>query len=155
MLCPHNVWLWTYGWMWRPQQFKNGEIDSMLIRNQFVWLCFLSVRRGVIPLSALLLAISPKLGKGNVIFCFTGSRENYFRMIGRQKIILSFRVDKSPPPPKIKIFMIEVKKRALFGLPIQNDCNKSQHKLRMKATLSLYSVIQRCQVHWIFVFYWF
>ena len=71
-------------------------------------------------------------------------------MIGRQKIILSFRVDK---PPKIKIFMIEVKKRAFFGLPIQNDCNKSQHKLRMKATLSLYSVIQRCQVHWIFVFY--
>ena len=37
------------------------------------------------------------LGEGNLIFCCTGSRENYFWSVGRQNIIiiLSFRVDTS------------------------------------------------------------
>ena len=49
-------------------------------------------------------------------------------------IILSLRVD----TPKNKILIIEVKKHVL-----------------MKTTTSLYFVIQRCQVHEIFVFIYF
>ena len=79
----------------------------------------------------------------NLIFCCTGCRENYFgRLIGEIIIIiLRFRVGTS--------------KNKNIDHRLKENCTICQHKLHMKRTTYLYSVIQQCQVHSSFVFYVF